>query len=134
MRNQDVLDKRLTTLRRHMQQLPPGAFVYYEDAAFHLPTFRRRVRNALLDVIDVYSLNEDEMQADLSRSVDLLSVNEVEHALDSLKALIPAPILVVHTKYWSLALGEAAGEYADALRERHRARLDSLQLWRRLHR
>lgn len=117
LRDQDVLDERLTTLRRHMQQLPPGAFVYYEDAAFHMPTFRRRVRNALLDIIDVYSLNEDEMQADLSRSVDLLSVNEVEHALDSLKALIPAPILVVHTKYWSLALGETAGEYADALRE-----------------
>jgi ADP-dependent phosphofructokinase/glucokinase len=117
MRDQDVLDERLTTLRRHMQQLPPGAFVYYEDAAFHLPTFRRRVRNALLDVIDVYGLNEDEMQADLGRSVDLLSVNEVEHALDSLKALIPAPTLVVHTKYWSLALGEAAGEYADALRD-----------------
>jgi hypothetical protein len=42
-----------------------------------MPTFRRRVRNALLDVIDVYGLNEDEMQADLGRSVDLLSVNEV---------------------------------------------------------
>jgi ADP-dependent phosphofructokinase/glucokinase len=117
MRDQDVLDERLTTLRRHMQQLPPGAFVYYEDAAFHLPTFRRRARNALLDVIDVYGLNEDEMQADLGRSVDLLSVNEVEHALDSLKALIPVPTLVVHTKYWSLALGEAASQYADALRD-----------------
>ena len=117
MRDQDMLDERLTTLRRHMQQLPAGAFVYYEDAAFHLPTFRRRVRNALLDVIDVYGLNEDEMQADLGRSVDLLSVNEVEHALDSLKALIPAATLVVHTKYWSLAHGEAAGEYADALRD-----------------
>jgi len=117
MRDQDMLDERLTTLRRHMQQLPAGAFVYYEDAAFHLPTFRRRVRNALLDVIDVYGLNEDEMQADLGRSIDLLSVNEVEHALDSLKALIPAATLVVHTKYWSLALGEAAGEYADALRD-----------------
>jgi ADP-dependent phosphofructokinase/glucokinase len=117
MRNQDLLDECLTTLTRHMQQLPPGAFVYYEDAAFHLPTFRRRVRNALLDVIDAYGLNEDELQADLGRSVDLLSVNEVEHALNSLKALIPAPTLVVHTKYWSSALGEAAGEYADALRD-----------------
>jgi ADP-dependent phosphofructokinase/glucokinase len=117
MRDQDMLGERLTTLRRHMQQLPPGAFVYYEDAAFHLPTFRRRVRNALLDVIDVYGLNEDEMQADLGRSVDLLSVKEVKPALDSLAALIPAPTLVVHTKYWSLALGEAAGEYADALRD-----------------
>ena len=34
----------------------------------------------------------------------------------SLRALIPAPTLVVHTKYWSLALGDGAGEYAEAAR------------------
>jgi ADP-dependent phosphofructokinase/glucokinase len=115
MRDQDLLDERLSTLRRHMQQLPPGAFVYYEDAAFHRPAFRKRVRNALLEVVDVYGMNEDEMQADLGRSVDLLSVTDVEQALNSLKALIPAPTVVVHTKYWSLALGKSAGEYAEAL-------------------
>lgn len=115
MRDQDLLDERLSTLRQHMQQLPPGALVYYEDAAFHQPAFRRRVRDALLEVIDVYSMNEDEMQADLGRSVDLLSATDVEHALRSLQAIIPAPTLVVHTKYWSLALGEHADEYAEAL-------------------
>ena len=117
MRDQQLLDERLSTLRRHMQHLPPRALVYYEDAAFHLPAFRGRVRNTLLDLIDVYGMNEDELQADVGHTIDLLSVTEVEHALHSLKALIPAPTLVVHTKYWSLALGEAAGEYADALRD-----------------
>jgi ADP-specific Phosphofructokinase/Glucokinase conserved region len=117
MRDQGLLDERLSTLRRHMQQLPPGALVCYEDAAFHRPAFRRRVRDALLEVIDVYGMNEDEMQADLDRSVDLLSAIDVEHALSSLQALIPAPTLVVHTKYWSLALGERAGKYAAALSE-----------------
>jgi ADP-dependent phosphofructokinase/glucokinase len=117
MRDQQLLDERLSTLRRHMQQLPPRALVYYEDAAFHLPAFRGRVRNAMLDLIDVYGMNEDELQADVGHAINLLSVTEVEHALDSLKTLIPAPTLVVHTKYWSLALGEAAGEYADALRD-----------------
>jgi ADP-dependent phosphofructokinase/glucokinase len=117
MRDQQLLDERLSTLRRHMQQLPPGALVYYEDAAFHLPAFGGRVRNAMLDLIDVYGMNEDELQADVGHTINLLSVKEVEHALDSLKTLIPAPTLVVHTKYWSLALGEAAGEYADALRD-----------------
>jgi ADP-dependent phosphofructokinase/glucokinase len=117
MRDQQLLDERLSTLRRHMQQLPPRALVYYEDAAFHLPAFRGRVRNAMLDLIDVYGMNEDELQADVGHTINLLSVKEVEHALDSLKTLIPAPTLVVHTKYWSLALGEAAGEYADALRD-----------------
>jgi ADP-dependent phosphofructokinase/glucokinase len=117
MRNQVLLTERLSTLRRDMLQLPPGALVYYEDAAFHRPTYRSRVRDALLEVIDIYGMNEDEMQADLDRSVDLLSAIDVEHALSSLQALIPAPTLVVHTKYWSLALGERADEYAKALSE-----------------
>ncbi|HET9301851.1 MAG TPA: ADP-dependent glucokinase/phosphofructokinase, partial [Propionibacteriaceae bacterium] len=117
MRDQVLLTERLSTLRRHMLQLPPGALVYYEDAAFHRPAFRSRVRDALLEVIDIYGMNEDEMQADLGRSVDLLSATDVEHALSTLQALIPAPTLVVHTKYWSLALGERADEYAEALSE-----------------
>ena len=117
MRNRDLLVERLSTLQEHMQQLPPEALVYYEDAAFHRPAFRSRVRDALLEVIDVYGMNEDEMQADLDRSVDLLSATDVERALSSLQALIPAPTLVLHTKYWSLALGERAGEYAEALSE-----------------
>jgi hypothetical protein len=117
MQDQRLLDQRLATLRSHMQQLPPDALVYYEDAAFHRPVFRSRVRNALLDVLDVYGLNEDEMQAEVGRSVDLLSVVEVEQALYSLHALIPAPTLVVHTKYWSSALGDRAREYVSALKE-----------------
>jgi ADP-dependent phosphofructokinase/glucokinase len=117
VRDQRMLDQRLCTLRGHMRQLPPEAVVYYEDAGFHEPAFSQRVRNALLEVIDVYGLNEDEMQSYLGHAVDLLSVTEVEHALKSLQTLIPAPTLVVHTKYWSAAFGEGAGEYAGPLND-----------------
>jgi ADP-dependent phosphofructokinase/glucokinase len=117
VRDECVLDQRLSTLRSHMEQLLPGAVVYYEDAGFHEPAFSQRVRNALLEVIDVYGLNEDEMQSYLGHPVNLLSVTEVERALKSLQALIPAPTLVVHTKYWSAAVGEGAGEYAGPLNE-----------------
>jgi len=117
MQDQNLLDERLATLKRHMQQLPSGALVYYEDAAFHQPAFRSRVRNALLESIHIYGMNEDEMQAEVDWSVNLLSASEVERALGTLQSLIPAPTLVVHTKYWSLALGEAVGEYAEALSE-----------------
>jgi sugar/nucleoside kinase (ribokinase family) len=112
IRDQEVLDQRLSALIRHMRHLPPESVVYYEDAGFHEPAFSKRVRDALLDVIDVYGLNEDEMQSYLGRAVDLLSVADVERALTSLQALIPAPTLVIHTKYWSAALGEGADEYA----------------------
>jgi hypothetical protein len=117
MQDPDLLDERLATLRTHMQQLPSGALVYYEDAAFHLPSFRSRVRNALLEIIDIYGMNEEEMQAEVRRSVDLLSALEVEQALHSLQTRVPGPTLVVHTKYWSLALGQGAPDDAEALRD-----------------
>lgn len=115
IRDPEVLDRRLGTLRHHLQHLPSESFVYYEDAAFHVPAFNRRVRDALLDTVDVYGLNEDEMQDHLGHPVDLLSVTEVERALTSLQAHIPAPTLVLHTKYWAAAVGERANEYAEAL-------------------
>ncbi|MDX3104771.1 hypothetical protein [Nonomuraea angiospora] len=73
--------------------------------------------DALLEVIDVYGLNEDEMQSHLGYAVNLLSVTEVARALESLQALIPVTTLVVHTKYWSAAFSERAGEYAQPLNE-----------------
>jgi ADP-dependent phosphofructokinase/glucokinase len=117
IRDRRLLDRRLAALRTHMRQLPAGAVVYYEDAGFHEPALSQRVHDTLLEVIDVYGLNEDEMQAHLGRTVDLLSVPEVAGALESLRALIPAKTLVVHTKYWSAAFGQDAGRYAESLNE-----------------
>lgn len=115
MRSAVELDRRLAELRSHMRQLPPDAVTYFEDAAYHEPAFSRRVRDALLDAIDVYGLNEDEMQSYLGRSVDLLSVAEVADALTAVHALLPVPMLILHTKYWAVAFGDRAGEFAEAL-------------------
>ncbi|GAA0804716.1 ADP-dependent glucokinase/phosphofructokinase [Spirilliplanes yamanashiensis] len=115
MRDRAALDARLAELRSHMRQLPPSAVTYFEDAAYHEPAFSRRVRDALLDAIDVYGMNEDELQAHLGRPVDLLSPADVAAALAAVHALIPAPTLVVHTRYWALAYGRDAGRYAGAL-------------------
>jgi ADP-dependent phosphofructokinase/glucokinase len=117
IRDGQLLDRRLSDLRNHMRQLPPEAVVYYEDAGFHEPGFSQRLRDALLPVVTVYGLNEDEMQSYLGRTVDLLSVPEVVRAVESLRALIPVPTLVVHTKYWAAAFGEGAHGYAAALDE-----------------
>lgn len=110
-----LLKQRLSSIRQHMQHLPAEAIVYYEDAGFHVPAMSRHVREALIDLIDVYSLNEDEMQAYLGRSLDLLDPAAMELALADLHDLIPASTLVVHSKYWSLAMGEHAESYAAAL-------------------
>jgi sugar/nucleoside kinase (ribokinase family) len=115
MRDQDALDERLTSLRAHLEQLPPGAVTYFEDAAYHEPAFSRRLRDALLDDIDVYGMNEDELQSYLGHPVDLLSAPEVAAALTAVHALIPAPTLVLHTTYWAVAFGARAGEFTGAL-------------------
>lgn len=110
-----VLERRLQSTRLHMRHLPPDAVVFYEDAGFHLPELSARVREALIDEIDIYSMNEDEMQAYLGRPVDLLDADDLQPALDELHRLIPAAVLVVHTKYWSLALGDRAREFEAGL-------------------
>ncbi|MFI5958956.1 ADP-dependent glucokinase/phosphofructokinase [Cryptosporangium sp. NPDC051539] len=113
MRDVAELDERLAALREHMRQQPPDAVTYFEDAAYHEPAFSRRVREALLDEIDVYGLNEDELQSYLGRAIDLLDAEQVADALTAVHAFIPVPTLVLHTKYWAVTLGE--GDYADAL-------------------
>ena len=117
VRDRRLLDRRLSALRHHMRQLPPDALVYYEDAVYHEPELGLRVRDALLDVVGVFGLNEDEMQAHLGSAVDLLSADDVASALASLRALIPVATLVVHTKYWAAAVGRSARRFADPLNE-----------------
>ena len=115
MRDQALLDDRLRALRAHMAALPASAVTYFEDAAYHEPSFSGRVRAAILDRVDVYGLNEDELQTYLSRTVDLLSPQEVADAVTDLAAMIPAPVIVLHTKYWAAAFGTRADDYVDAL-------------------
>lgn len=117
MQDAALLARRLDDLVAALRRLPAGALVYYEDAGFYERSFAHLVRERLQDRIDVYGMNEDELQEYLGRPVDLLSPDEVVAALADVHRLIPAPALVVHTKYWAIAVGPAAA--------RHRAALES---------
>lgn len=115
MQDHALLEKRLDELERAMQQLPPDALVYYEDAGFYTRAFAETVRRRLLRWIDVYSLNEDELQEYLGRAVALLDPVDVVRALDEIRALIPVPTLVLHTRHWALAVGSDAARHRRAL-------------------
>ncbi|SIR80736.1 ADP-dependent glucokinase/phosphofructokinase [Microbacterium sp. RURRCA19A] len=117
MQDAALLDRRLQDVRAAMRRLPPSALVYYEDAGFYERSFAGLVRTRLMERIDVYGMNEDELQEYLGRPLDLLSPDDVVAALAEAHALIPAPALVVHTKYWAVAVGPEAA--------RHRAALES---------
>jgi len=111
-----TLETRLRELLSAMRRLPEHAVVFYEDAGYHVPELSALVRRELVGRVDVHSMNEEEMQAYLGRQVDLLDAERLRTDLEELHELIPAAVLVVHSKHWSLALGERAGDFGDALR------------------
>ncbi|MDQ1172673.1 sugar/nucleoside kinase (ribokinase family) [Microbacterium testaceum] len=117
MQDAALLASRLDDLVAAMRRLPREALVYYEDAGFYRRELSALVRERLLERIDVYGMNEDELQEYLARPVDLLSPADVCAALADAHALIPARALVVHTRYWAIAVGPAAAA--------HRAGLES---------
>jgi ADP-dependent phosphofructokinase/glucokinase len=117
MRDSALLEERLRQLRGFMESLPPDAVVFYEDGGFHYPGMQALVWQYLLPRIQIYSLNEDEMQGYLGRPVALTTVDDTARALEDLRRLIPARVLILHTRYWALSWGGEAARYKRALRE-----------------
>jgi ADP-dependent phosphofructokinase/glucokinase len=116
IRDPAVLDQRLAELRDLVAGLPPGCLVHYEDAGFHVPALSRRVNAGLGDRVSVHSMNEDELHAYLGRTCDLLDPVAMAEALRVIRSSLAAPTIVVHTRYWALALGQDAGAFSSALR------------------
>lgn len=115
MQDAALLTRRLGELDVAMVQLPPGALVYYEDAGFYHRDFAAVVQAHLLPRIDVYGMNEDELQEYVGRTVNLLDPDDVAAALGEAHRLIPAPALLVHTRYWSIAVGPEATRHREAI-------------------
>jgi ADP-dependent phosphofructokinase/glucokinase len=110
-----ILDARLAELRGHLRRLPTDAVVVFEDAGYHVPAMSARVVAALGDLVDVHGMNEDELQAHLGHDVDLLDAEALAVALVAVRRVVPAPTVVVHTKYWAAAIGPDATCYRGAL-------------------
>lgn len=115
MQDEELLERRLTELDAAIERLPSAALVYYEDAGFYVRRFAERIWAHLLPRIDVYGMNEDELQEYVARSVDLLDSADVAAALREVHRRIPAPALLVHTQHWAIMLGPEADRHQQAL-------------------
>ncbi|MGA0567231.1 ADP-dependent glucokinase/phosphofructokinase [Rathayibacter sp. KR2-224] len=116
MTDLQLLQHRLGELRSMLAVRRATAVVMYEDAGFHSPHLQRTVRERISPIVDVYSMNEDELQTHVGRDVDLLDPGSVARAINDVRALIPHPTLVIHTRYWALASGPNAERYSTGLR------------------
>ncbi|GGF47666.1 hypothetical protein GCM10010922_24390 [Microbacterium sorbitolivorans] len=96
-----ILHRRLDEIRTVAARLPEDGISVYEDAGFHNAGFQPAVADAIGPAVDVFSMNEDELQARLGRALDLRDAAQIEDALRELRSRIPDPVLVVHTRYWT---------------------------------
>ncbi|WP_427016442.1 hypothetical protein ACQCSX_17150 [Pseudarthrobacter sp. P1] len=81
VKDEAILQSRLRERAQLVAALPGDATVLYEDAGFHVPAYAGRVRDAMADMVDVYSMNEDDMHHHLDREVDLLDAVAYERGL-----------------------------------------------------
>ena len=116
MQDERLLSERLGTVAKLIERLPDGALVYLEDGGYFDRSFRRLIYRALGRRISIYSMNEDELQDHLGRSVALDDAAQIRAGVTELQRRIPAGAIVVHTQHWALACGEGAGRYATALK------------------
>lgn len=114
-----TLDDRLAHVIESIGRRSPGAVAIFEDAGSHDPALGIRVRDAISRAVDVYGMNEDELFGYLGGAFDLLDAGAVESALARAVELIPAGVLIIHTKHWALAVcasdGDPAGRWRTAL-------------------
>ena len=105
MQEPEMLERRMADVLRHIDRRPAGALAVYEHGAFHVPAFSERVREVVGPHVDIWCCNEEELQEHLGRSVDLLDAADVLAAARVLHRDVGAPSLVVHTRFWALAIG-----------------------------
>lgn len=102
----EILKDRLKKTGNLLGHLPPDALVVMEDGCYVQKEFRYYVHKILQPVIDILSMNEDELQDYVGHCIDILNPAEVAEAVKYVYAHAKIPILLVHSAAWALSYGE----------------------------
>lgn len=111
-----LLKERLQTTIDIMGRLPHNCVTIMEDAYFASAEVRQTVTSTLSPHLQIFSMNEDELQDRIGSRLDILDPNMVAQALDTVYRQVGTPILVVHSAYWALAYGSNPSSVAAALK------------------
>lgn len=111
-----IMEKRMEETRRLLQALPQDALVVMEDGCYIVKEHRYYAHEKLRGVVDILSMNEDELQEYMGRRIDILNPDEVLEAVQYAYEKSGIPTLIVHSAMWALAYGERANTLESALR------------------
>ncbi|MDO4276224.1 MAG: ADP-dependent glucokinase/phosphofructokinase [Eubacteriales bacterium] len=114
--NPDILSMRLMEVKEELSCFHKDKpLIFYEHACFSNGKLEDMVRDELRQVIDIYSMNEDEFQTLAGRKIDLLSEKDVMEGLMLAREKLPSATIIVHTCFWVLAIGEQSQDIMKAL-------------------
>lgn len=113
--DEGMLADRLQRTISILRALPEERVVLMEDACFQQPHMGQLVVDTLSPYLDLFSLNEDELQDRAGERIDILDPDQVAAALERVYGQLKVPTLICHSAYWALAYGEGAHVLADAL-------------------
>lgn len=104
----DILADRMEKTKALLSCLPEDAFVVMEDGCYVRKEFRSYVHRQLAPQINVLSMNEDELQQYIGRSIDILDPEAVLEAVQYVYDNSGIPLILVHSAAWALVYGENA--------------------------
>lgn len=110
-----ALDRCIRQTSQLLEHLPKDAVVMYEDGCYVMKAFRYAVHEHLRPYIDVLSMNEDEMQEYIGRSIDILDVKAVIAAVKCVYESLGIDHIIIHSAKWALAYGKEPQRLRDAL-------------------
>ena len=110
-----ILDRCIRKTAQLLDHLPKDAVVMYEDGCYVMKAFRYAVHEHLRPYIDVLSMNEDEMQEYIGRSIDILDVKAVVAAIQCVHESLGIDHIIIHSAKWALAYGKEPERLRDAI-------------------
>ncbi|MGN1376773.1 MAG: ADP-dependent glucokinase/phosphofructokinase [Dorea sp.] len=104
----DVLVDRVGKTKALLSHLPEDAMVVLEDGCYVKKDFRYYVHEQLAPVTNVLSMNEDELQEYIGKSINILDPEAVREAVEYVYENSGIKMILVHSAAWALAYGENA--------------------------
>lgn len=113
--DEEILKNCLEKTKKLFSYLPEDAIVVAEDGCYVIKEFRYYAHEQLAPVIDVLSMNEDELQEYIGKKIDILNPEAVKEAVEFVYDRSGIRTILVHSAAWALAYGERALHMAKAL-------------------
>lgn len=115
IKDENILLQRLNSAIQIIQHLPQQHVTLMEDGCFENPHLQQIVAKRLAPYVDVFSMNEDELQDRLGRRINILDPKEIAQAICEIYKRLGFPTIICHSAYWALAYGKPVPGMRQAL-------------------